>query len=160
MRQIREKKAQAAMEFLMTYGWAILAAIIVIGAIAYLYLSNVGGEAAAVSAPFVIDDWKVTAGDAATSKVDLIIRNGGAESITLNPAASGVKIAGCDATGVAFTTAPTDTLKSGESKTATVDCAAAIAAGSNFQSDIEITYKKSATGLDHKSTGSITTKAQ
>ena len=31
----RIKKAQAAMEFLMTYGWAILVVLIVIGALAY-----------------------------------------------------------------------------------------------------------------------------
>ena len=30
-----QKRGQAAMEFLMTYGWAILAAIIVIGVLAY-----------------------------------------------------------------------------------------------------------------------------
>ena len=31
MKKGNNKKGQAAMEFLMTYGWAILAAIIVIG---------------------------------------------------------------------------------------------------------------------------------
>ena len=30
-----KKKAQAAMEFLMTYGWAILVVLVVIGALAY-----------------------------------------------------------------------------------------------------------------------------
>jgi len=33
-------KGQAAMEFLMTYGWAILAAIIVIGILGYYYFSS------------------------------------------------------------------------------------------------------------------------
>jgi len=32
---MRRKKAQAAMEFLMTYGWAILVVLVVIGALAY-----------------------------------------------------------------------------------------------------------------------------
>ena len=36
------KKGQAAMEFLMTYGWAILAAIVVIGALAYFGVFNTG----------------------------------------------------------------------------------------------------------------------
>ena len=31
-----DKKGQAAMEFLMTYGWAILAAVIVVGVLWYL----------------------------------------------------------------------------------------------------------------------------
>lgn len=38
---MRFKKAQAAMEFLMTYGWAILVVLIVIGALAYFGIFNV-----------------------------------------------------------------------------------------------------------------------
>ena len=34
------KKAQAAMEFLMTYGWAILVVLVVIGALAYFGILN------------------------------------------------------------------------------------------------------------------------
>ncbi len=36
------KKGQAAMEFLMTYGWAILTVLIVIGALAYFGVLNPG----------------------------------------------------------------------------------------------------------------------
>ncbi len=36
----RDRKAQAAMEFLMTYGWAILVVLIVIGALAYFGVLN------------------------------------------------------------------------------------------------------------------------
>ena len=35
-----KKKAQAAMEFLMTYGWAILVVLVVIGALAYFGVLN------------------------------------------------------------------------------------------------------------------------
>ena len=35
------RKAQAAMEFLMTYGWALLAVLVVIGALAYLGILDV-----------------------------------------------------------------------------------------------------------------------
>jgi len=34
------KRAQAAMEFLMTYGWALLVVLIVIGALAFFGLLN------------------------------------------------------------------------------------------------------------------------
>lgn len=37
------KKAQAAMEFLMTYGWAILVVLVVIGALAYFGVLNPTG---------------------------------------------------------------------------------------------------------------------
>ena len=36
----KNKKAQAAMEFLMTYGWAILVVLVVIGALAYFGVLN------------------------------------------------------------------------------------------------------------------------
>ena len=37
---MKNKKGQAAMEFLMTYGWAILVVLIVIGALAYFGVLN------------------------------------------------------------------------------------------------------------------------
>lgn len=36
----RQQKGQAAMEFLMTYGWAILVVLVVIGALAYFGILN------------------------------------------------------------------------------------------------------------------------
>ena len=49
-----QKKGQAAMEFLMTYGWAILAAIVVIGILGvYFFRSDMmTPKGAIVSAPF------------------------------------------------------------------------------------------------------------
>lgn len=41
-RKITDRKAQAAMEFLMTYGWAILVVLIVIGALAYFGVLDPG----------------------------------------------------------------------------------------------------------------------
>ncbi len=37
---VTKRKAQAAMEFLMTYGWAILVVLVVIGALAYFGVLN------------------------------------------------------------------------------------------------------------------------
>jgi hypothetical protein len=36
MKQMKDKKGQAVFEFLLTYGWAILCAVIVIGVLAWL----------------------------------------------------------------------------------------------------------------------------
>ncbi|MBU0761291.1 MAG: hypothetical protein KJ600_03730 [Nanoarchaeota archaeon] len=48
-----KRKGQAAMEFLMTYGWAILAAIIVIGVLAiYFRPSSLVTNQVVVTAPF------------------------------------------------------------------------------------------------------------
>ena len=50
------KKGQASMEFLMTYGWAILAGIIAIGALAYFGVfrtDSLTGNVVSMSAPFI-----------------------------------------------------------------------------------------------------------
>jgi len=56
------KKGQAAMEFLMTYGWAILAAIIAIGVLAYFGVFNparLAGSTGIVNAPFNMDAFSI-----------------------------------------------------------------------------------------------------
>ena len=52
---MNQKKGQAAMEFLMTYGWAILEAITAIGVLAYIGVfspSNYISNMVTVNAPF------------------------------------------------------------------------------------------------------------
>ncbi len=58
------KKGQAAMEFLMTYGWAILAAVIVIGVLAYFSVfspANYIPTSCVLSAPFGCEKNQVAA---------------------------------------------------------------------------------------------------
>jgi|SRR3990167_9969356 len=56
------KKGQAAMEFLMTYGWAILVVLIALGALFYLGVFNPKTtNTGSVPAPFSYIDHKVTA---------------------------------------------------------------------------------------------------
>ena len=46
------KKSQAAMEFLLTYGWAILAAIVAIGVLAYTGVFSPGN--------YFVEEFKIT----------------------------------------------------------------------------------------------------
>ncbi|MBI2548548.1 hypothetical protein HYW21_04315 [Candidatus Woesearchaeota archaeon] len=60
------RRAQAAMEFLMTYGWAILVVLIVIAALAYFGVLNPGrfqGDQCTVAAPFGCTDSIIKTGD-------------------------------------------------------------------------------------------------
>ena len=79
---MRDKKGQAAMEFLMTYGWAILAAVIAIGVLAYFGVFSPGKYVtgnAVVNPPFYI-----TAANAkASSGVTLAVKNNGGEDYTI-----------------------------------------------------------------------------
>jgi len=80
----RQKKAQASIEFLMTYGWAILATIIAIGAIAYLIVfankEGVSNSPPLLTPPLIAEsaEWKPQSGT-----YSLAIKNGGSIDLTL-----------------------------------------------------------------------------
>ena len=81
MMGFKARKAQAAMEFLMTYGWAILVVLIVIGALAYfgvLSPSTLLPEKCALTAGIGCDDWQVLA-----SSVRLVLSNGLGRDLTI-----------------------------------------------------------------------------
>src|SRR3989338_8054891 len=88
------RKGQAAMEFLMTYGWAILAAIIAIGVLAYFGVFNPGrlaGPAGLVSPPFNLDDFNIVDGGAGSDVVTMVVtQNLGSSLNLLNTPAVGL----------------------------------------------------------------------
>ena len=68
------KKGQAAMEFLMTYGWAILVVLVAIGALAYFGVLNPSRflpRNCLLVPGLGCDDFKVTA-----TEIQLFLRNG------------------------------------------------------------------------------------
>ncbi|MDP3026970.1 MAG: hypothetical protein Q8N63_04630 [Nanoarchaeota archaeon] len=152
-----EKRGQAAMEFLMTYGWAILAAIIAIAVLAYFGVFNPGrytSEMCQVGAPFTCDDNSiVTSGIAGVATVDIILRNGADNDYT----ATAIEVANCnDDAPVTVSTL----IESGKTATVTAICTTALTAGAAFRGNIDITYVKTddPVGRDFKATGSITRK--
>ena len=84
------KKAQAAMEFLMTYGWAILVVLLAIGALAYfgvLSPQKLLPERTTFAAPLPNLDNAVV--DATTNSVEVAFKNNKGVSITI-PGTGGV----------------------------------------------------------------------
>lgn len=144
-----EKRGQAAMEFLMTYGWAILAAIIAIAVLAYFGVFNPGrytSEMCQVSAPFTCDDNSI----ARTTGVEVILRNGGDEDFSV----TNIEVTNCNDGG-------TDTNVPVESgKTATITAPCVLTAGASFRGNIKVIYHKTdiAGARDLTATGSITRK--
>jgi len=143
-----ERKGQAAMEFLMTYGWAILAAIIVIGILGYYYFSRgvLTPSAAIVNAPFYLNAWNAKQ---TGSVLTLELKNNGGETYTIDS----VTVSTCGTTP----TAPGD-ITAGGNKIVSLTCSPALTAGSTFKGDITIVYFKSGSTLELTSTGSITEK--
>jgi len=139
-----EKRGQAALEFLMTYGWAILAAIIVIGVLAYFGVFSPGKYAPKVitiNAPFgVTQEYSV-----ATDSINFVLRNGAGDSVNI----SSIAIAGCGTNSTAMTMAD------GTSKLITVPCSPVLTSSDKFKGAITITYRTGEQLIDLTSTGDI-----
>ena len=81
-----QKKGQAAMEFLMTYGWAILAAVIAIGVLAYFGVFSPGKYVtgnAVVNPPFYISAANAKESNGAYGGIQLALKNNGGEDYTI-----------------------------------------------------------------------------
>ena len=145
------RKSQAAMEFLMTYGWAILVVLVAIGALAYFGVLSPDRflpSKCTLPAGIACTDFKLTSGAGAANQVNVVLRNG------LGFDTTGVTIAvtGC--------TAPVaTTLSNGEQKTFTAT-SCGLTGGSKFNGDVNVTYINADTLLTHKVQGTITGRAE
>ncbi len=78
------KRGQAAMEFLMTYGWAILVVLVVIGALAYfgvLSPETLLPDRCELQQGVACNDYKL---DASADEIYLLLQNGMGEGIILD----------------------------------------------------------------------------
>ncbi len=142
---MRDKKAQAAMEFLMTYGWAILAAIIAIGV---LYII-IGNPANLVGDRFSISDPFIALGKAAsTTEVTIEVKNGAGEAVTI----SNVNIA---ATGCSDYTTSTPVAVDA-AQVINVPCTST--AGSRVKGAVTITYTSAGSSVAQRASGTVNLK--
>jgi hypothetical protein len=140
---MHQRRGQAAMEFLMTYGWAILAAVIVIGVLAYFgvfspstYVPNV----CQVSAPFGVTCAATTAG------VDIELRNWAGETLNV----TSIAVVGCN------TTAPYGTIAADAAPKVSLLCA--LTGGTKFKGDITVKYTRTGSTLEQIASGQIVQK--
>lgn len=127
-------RGQAAMEFLMTYGWAILAAIIVIGVLA-VYLTDLPGSGGStyLNAPLHLVASNID--DADTDAVNLEIRNDGADTIEV----TGISVNFGDFT--CNTLAAGRNISVGSSAQVTANCGADVfSADESYSGDIAVSY--------------------
>ncbi len=135
-------KGQAAMEFLMTYGWAILAAIIVIGVLAiYFRPSTLTTPTFVVTAPFY-----GVGSTLSSNQAQLEVRNNGGETLTLVSAS--LSSGGC---GAGSWSSP-DTIDAGETKIITFS---SCTFSGSVSSDVSIMYNRPGSELNLTSTGSL-----
>jgi|SRR3989344_8045980 len=149
------RKGQAAMEFLMTYGWAILVVLVAIGALAYFGVLSPGRllpDSCIIGNGIGCNEWKVSN---ANGNVQLVIQNGKGVDLT------GVKVS-LSGTGLTCTETAGQSIADGQSGTFTIPCTAGIGSvNSGFKADVTVKYTEAGSTLGEKSTtGKFAAKVQ
>src|SRR3989338_2429753 len=138
------KKGQAALEFLMTYGWAILVVLVAVGALAYFGVLSPDRflpSKCTMQSGIACLDHKVT-----TSGVTVVMQN----ALGFDLTGVTVKVQSCGASGEIA-------LNNGAQNTFTIACAQS---GTKFDGDINVTYTVADTGLSHTNRGTITARIE
>jgi uncharacterized protein (UPF0333 family) len=167
------KKGQAAMEFLMTYGWAILVVIAAIAALAYfgvLSPDKMLPERTTFQAPIPnVDNAVITAGTATNGVVSLALKNNVGFPINITavtesgtggtcgaPVANSVELS-IEGGAYAVPDGPTEILN-GQGFRVQFKCTNALTSGQKFKDDFALMYTNKETMQTHPHIGSITAK--
>ncbi len=150
-------RGQAAMEFLMTYGWAILVVLVVIGALAYfgvLSPDTLLPEKCTLPVMLNCKDWRV---DKTASTIALTIQNGAGRDLNVyrvNVSGDTIAANGCiDSTFV--------TLRNGNSMTSNhASCTYTNKGRSKDRYKIVITYSNADSSTNHTVDGELLAKAE
>ena len=140
-------KSQAAMEFLMTYGWAILVVLAAIAALAYFGVLS--------PEKFLPEKCILEPGLACVShKVEptqttLVLSNGKGRTIIINS----ITVGSC-------TAAFSDTMQSGNDKNFLITGCDNGAAKEKFKADITLSYTEKDTNLNKTAYGNLNTKVE
>ena len=160
------KKSQAALEFLMTYGWAILVVMVAVAALAYFGVLSPDKFLPAkctLQSGIACLDFKVQAapvGEPAPNGngiVTVVIQN----SLGFDLKDVIVKAGDC---GNSITNPPVlpanyPTLDNGEQKTFTINCVTQIASA-KYNKQLNITYTVITTSITHTNLGQLTTRVE
>ena len=150
------KKSQAAMEFLMTYGWAILVVLVAIGALAYFGVLSPDKFLPAkcqLPAGIACTDFRVSS----DTGVSVVLRN----SIGFDMDNLVVRVGGC--TSDLSIVGGITTLRNGDDATWTgtaVDCGLTGKGGDKFKEAFGFQYRNTDSELSHAVNGTITGRVE
>jgi uncharacterized protein (UPF0333 family) len=141
------KKAQAAMEFLMTYGWAILVVLAAIGALAYFGVLSPDRflpEKCTLPAGIACLDFRYSG-----TAIEMSIQNGAGFDM------SGVSVTINGTNCNANNSAGSGTLTNGQKDTYVVTCTPD---SGKFKGDVTFAYTNQQTAMAHEAQGEIILK--
>lgn len=133
------KRGQTALEYLITYGWAILA-IVIIAALFWAFFKPaewLGGESATGFSVVTVAGWKLTSGGTLT----VVLQNSAAEDVTVTNIAAGNASA-----------AQSATIKAGDKSSQLTVSGIAVTGGvgAPYELNTTITYSLVRTGIAGK----------
>lgn len=140
-----KRQAQASMEFLMTYGWAIIVVLVCISSLAYFGVLNATKflpETCIIAPGFSCDDFKV----GADGTVTVIVRNGARGTISSTSMLIGSTAGTCNPVIVPV----------GQPTTCTITIPAG-SSGDRFSESITLSYTEES-GFTHYKTGKLVTR--
>jgi len=146
---VHNKRGQAAMEFLMTYGWAILVVLAAIAALAYFGVLSPDRflpEKCTLPSGMACLDFRYTG-----TGFELVIQN--SAGFDMSGITVGIDGAGC----VANASSGSTTLTNGQKDTYTVTCSPT---AGKFKGDINVLYTNQQTGMVHTKTGELIAKVE
>jgi len=147
--QNMQKRCQAALEFLITYGWAILVVLVAIGALSYFGVLNFDmllPERCVLPAGITCLDFKMS-----TSSATVALKNNFGETITLD------KITVARKDGISCSNSTPIFLKNNDKTTVIISNCNNGDSGKRFNGDISVDYTKEKL-LSHSVKGSIQAK--
>jgi len=150
------KRAQAAMEFLMTYGWAILVVLVAIGALAYFGVLNPGRflpSSCTIGPGLACGEFKAT-----TSNVVIYVRNGLGKSINIT--SYDLAAVGTPSCSPNITAPNSVIIADGAEDDFTFSCSNMGTVGDRFKATQTLTYKAVGETMSHTMTGDLTTKIE
>ncbi len=143
------KKGQAAMEFLMTYGWAILVVLAAIGALAYFGVLSPDRflpEKCTLPSGMACLDFT-----ASSSQIQLVIQNSG--GFDMNNVNVSLDVEG----GSVVSCSPADDSTLTDSEQDTFTCTGTFASG-KLKADLNVAYVNAQTQLSHTKAGELIAK--
>ena len=151
------KKSQAAMEFLMTYGWAVMIIFIVVGSLYYLGIFDFPVPTTCdIPNPYICRDLKIDS--ASSNKFTVRI-----EAANIDPASAENKVKSLTINGITCTPTSTD-LKTASEAPVNIECnnyasPSSLSKGSRYEGTIVLGYQKLG-GSAREVTGSFSGKVE
>ncbi|MBN1376925.1 hypothetical protein JW949_01175 [Candidatus Woesearchaeota archaeon] len=148
---MKTKRGQVALEFLTTYGWAIMVVMVMIGALAYFGVFNIKDqlpERCSFGTQLNCRDWIIS-----TSNVTILISNNFEESIDISEFNATLSDGGCLCSASSL---PVTIDSGGDAILAADSCSGcSLTEGSKIKFEASIVYRKSTGSFDHIQKGEI-----